>query len=123
MLPAQHAGFEVLFHKGSMEEHKPFHQPVSFRDTYEVDGVASSQRGVSQVTQGTLDEYPCCPIFFVGGFFFFLVVSSLLVHTDNGGTHWPPGSEKVCKTGKNLPGQIQISWTILVRNNASVDIF
>ena len=45
-----------------MEEHKPFHQPVSFRDTYEVDGAACSQRGVSQVTQGTPDEYPCCPI-------------------------------------------------------------
>ena len=25
----------------------------------------------------------------------------------------------MCKTGKILPGQIQISWTILVRNNAS----
>ena len=27
-------------------------------------------------------------------------------------------SEKVCKTGKNLPGQIEIVLTILVRNNA-----
>ena len=33
------------------------------------------------------------------------------------------GFRKVCKTGKILPGQIQILWTILVRNNASVDIF
>ena len=61
MLPAQHAGFEVLFHKGSMEEHKPFHQPVSFRDTYEVDGAACSQRGVSQVTQGTPMSTPVAP--------------------------------------------------------------
>ena len=39
------------------------------------------------------------------------------------------GSEKVCKTGKILPGQIQILWTILVRNNVlenkiqSIDMF
>ena len=26
-------------------------------------------------------------------------------------------SKKVCKTGKDLPGKIQILWTILVRNN------
>ena len=34
-----------------------------------------------------------------------------------------PGFRKVCKTGKILPGQIKILWTILVRNNASVEIF
>ena len=30
-----------------------------------------------------------------------------------------PGSKKVCKTGKNLPGQIQILWTILVRKKSA----
>ena len=63
MLPAQHAGFEVLFHKGSMEEHKPFHQPVSFRDTYEVDGAALlTEGGVAKVTQGTPMSTPVAPI-------------------------------------------------------------
>ena len=39
------------------------------------------------------------------------------------------GSEKVCKTGKIPPGQIQILWTFLVRNNVlengiqSIDMF
>ena len=36
---------------------------------------------------------------------------------------WEAGFRKVCKTGKILPGQIQILWTILVRNNALVNIF
>ena len=62
MLPAKHAGFKVLIHKGSMEEHKPFHQPVSFRDTYEVDEAALlTEGGVAKVTQGTPYKFPCCP--------------------------------------------------------------
>ena len=33
---------------------------------------------------------------------------------------WGAGFRKECNTGKILPGQIHILWTILVRNNASV---
>ena len=37
-----------------MEEHKPFHQPVSFHDTYEVDGAALlTEGGVAKITEGT----------------------------------------------------------------------
>ena len=43
---------------------------------------------------------------------------STLLSLSSTGEPPPPEFRKVCKTGKILPGQIQISWTILVRNNA-----